>query len=37
MEHWVASGRVAMSSERLTETSQLVSTEIHLRVKLGVA
>jgi hypothetical protein len=37
MEHWVASGRVAMSSGRLAEPSQIVSSEIQIRVELEVA
>jgi hypothetical protein len=37
LERWVASGRVATSSERLAETFQIVSIEIQLYVKLGVA
>jgi hypothetical protein len=35
-EHWVASGRVATSSGRLAEPSQIMSFEIQLRVELGV-
>jgi hypothetical protein len=37
MEHWVASGRAAKLSGRLAEPSQLVSSEIQIRVELGVA
>jgi hypothetical protein len=36
LEHWVVSGRVATSSERLAEPFQIVSSEIQLRVELGV-
>jgi len=36
MKSWTASGRVATSSGRLAETSQIVSTaEIQLRVEIG--
>jgi hypothetical protein len=34
LEHWVASERVTTSSGRLAEPSQIVSSEILLRVKL---
>lgn len=36
LERWVASEGVAMSSKSLAETSQIVSTEIQLCVKLRV-
>jgi len=37
LKHWVASRYVTTSFGRLAETSQIVSTEIQLHVKLGVA
>jgi hypothetical protein len=37
LEHWVASGHVAMLSGRLAKTSQIVSTKIQLRVEIGEA
>jgi hypothetical protein len=37
LECWVVSRHVAMSSGRLAETFQIVSTEIQLRVEIGEA